>query len=860
MDTRSPLENIFSVIGSLPQGHDKPVKHALYNAVALFLLFLSCAAGYAVYMILEPFIKPLMWAVLVGSALHPIKRSLRYKFQTWFETLECTNTPVVFGIILIPFNILNDLSEFIGEIIWTRLKLIIAVCILIPMLHLIYFYTPKIVVAVIWQVIVLSFKSLNFILNISSFWLVLVILVGYLSLVFFIWMPENNTKFHYASILIWLLCSCSVARLFWSFQLPVFILLQGIFFGGFLSEVYEIHHTMSRTGHPISISKSLSLAFHDKPLDLDESENNSSGNEKETSQGIHLIQQQSNQTPDINELLKPAARKKDKILKRSLSQPQLLKSSTKLHKGTILSLGKKLSLSYSNSSLIAESYGSTFYLYTVLWLCIMMLFWKNIMLLPLLPVPILFYMLKHLGVYLGLWNYLYNMCMDVFHTAKAWCEERHDALVPVPIRGLYRVIHRANTVLKMSINDSIDTVASCVVILGLIVFLICASIFIALQIYAEAIMLVQMTGNVINQTVVHNPELRQVLPPAWDDTIDSILDNAYQYGREGISKAVKGMMSDVDTAKSEKLEQQILELWDRVYQNWMSPNNSNGPQVTEEAVRSSWEAFITDIQKSSEMLNVNALVDFGKQNIGTLMSLLESIWGILKGNISLILSSFSTFLSVILGGGTAVMNFILNSVVFLTTLFYLLNSSSDLYKPLEVLINFSPSSRRFGHALEAAINGVFSASFKMAAFYGLWTWFIHNLFCVKIVYLPSAFATILGAVPFLGTYWACIPAVLDLWLAQDRGIAAILFAVFQFLPTSVVDTTIYKEIKGGGHPYLTGLAIAGGIFCLGVEGAIIGPMLLCGLYVAVDLSTSLFRESPSEGSLNLRIHQLQDSS
>nr|CAI5868777.1 unnamed protein product [Callosobruchus analis] len=452
------------------------------------------------------------------------------------------------------------------------------------------------------------------------------------------------------------------------------------------------------------------------------------------------------------------------------------------------------------------------------------------------------------------------MFMDIFHTVKAWCEERHDALVPVPIRGLYRVIHRTNTVLKMSINDSIDTVASCVVIFGLIVFLICASIFIALQIYAEAIMLVQMTGNVINQTVVHNPELRQVLPPAWDDTIDSILDNAYQYGREGISKAVKGMMSDVDTAKSEKLEQQILELWDRVYQNWMSPNNSNGPQVTEEAVRTSWEAFITDIQKSSEMLNVNALIDFGKQNIGTLMSLLESIWGILKGNISLILSSFSTFLSVILGGGTAVMNFILNSVVFLTTLFYLLNSSSDLYKPLEVLINFSPSSRRFGHALEAAINGVFSASFKMAAFYGLWTWFIHNLFCVKIVYLPSAFATILGAVPFLGTYWACIPAVLDLWLAQDRGIAAILFAVFQFLPTSVVDTTIYKEIKGGGHPYLTGLAIAGGIFCLGVEGAIIGPMLLCGLYVAVDLSTSLFRESPSEGSLNLRIHQLQDSS
>lgn len=51
-------------------------------------------------------------------------------------------------------------------------------------------------------------------------------------------------------------------------------------------------------------------------------------------------------------------------------------------------------------------------------------------------------------------------------------------------------------------------------------------------------MLAQMTSNLINQTVVHNPELRQLLPPTWDDTVDSILDNAYQYGREGISKAV----------------------------------------------------------------------------------------------------------------------------------------------------------------------------------------------------------------------------------------------------------------------------------------------------------------------------------
>lgn len=76
-------------------------------------------------------------------------------------------------------------------------------------------------------------------------------------------------------------------------------------------------------------------------------------------------------------------------------------------------------------------------------------------------------------------------------------------------------------------------------------------------------------------------------------------------------------------------------------------------------------------------------------------------------------------------------------IVFLTTLFYLLSSSGDFYKPIELMTKFSSSSSRFGLALEGAVNGVFKASFKMAVFYGMWTWFIHNLFGVKIVYLPS---------------------------------------------------------------------------------------------------------------------------
>lgn len=204
-----------------------------------------------------------------------------------------------------------------------------------------------------------------------------------------------------------------------------------------------------------------------------------------TNQGIHLIQQP--KKPTMSEILnKPNVTKVMPKLQRSLSQPHF--SNRQLKKGTILKFGRKMSYNYSSTSLIdVEIYESTFYLYSVLWLCVIMIFWKNMVLLPLLPILILFYVFKHLGIYFGLWGYLYAKTRSIFEAIAFWCEERHDALVPVPIRGLYHIVHKINQLIESAVKGSMDTVASCVVIFGLIVFLICASVFIAFQVCTTAV-------------------------------------------------------------------------------------------------------------------------------------------------------------------------------------------------------------------------------------------------------------------------------------------------------------------------------------------------------------------------------------
>lgn len=137
-DLRSPF--VERVISLLPRGHEEAMKQAFYNVAAMCLFIMMASAAMAVYFILEPFVKPLLWAVLVGSVLHPLKRKSAIVACNWLTSLKEENTLLVFGFLSVPVQLLNRGTELLGTALFSHLKLFFFLCCGLHLLQIVQQY------------------------------------------------------------------------------------------------------------------------------------------------------------------------------------------------------------------------------------------------------------------------------------------------------------------------------------------------------------------------------------------------------------------------------------------------------------------------------------------------------------------------------------------------------------------------------------------------------------------------------------------------------------------------------------------------------------------------------------------------
>ncbi|XP_061393347.1 transmembrane protein 245 isoform X3 [Musca vetustissima] len=759
------------------QNHES-FKAAMYN----FLIAAGVAAFVAVCFILGPFVRPLLWAFLMGAVLFPFKRKLAQLLNNWFEKLEERDSNVFVSLCLAPLEATESCGSFLVNWLKEHWQVITAGVGIASCIKLLVLYAPKGFLCAIWRLIVFSHSLFVQLIGYLNIYLLVAIIAVYLTSVYFFWRESNSNRFVIAGQSLWIAIVSYGCSFLGALQVPAFLLIM-LYVGA--SIVYHLQNTEESSSMVEKIKKLLDRSDFEKSIN---SLRLSSSNKK---QSIHsdIDDVSFSETMDSMETLEAYEDHVD-------------------HKDD------------EESSHISGTYFKFLF-----YACMATFLYRNVWMFILALIPMFMHLLYQLGIYTGFTDFVAEKLNDIYIKIKTWAIEHHSAVLPLCLPGVLELNYKINGIIRNSLKSSVDLVTSILMIILMILIIVFLGVFFCVNIYSETIEVAYLGKDLINKTITDRPELIDILPANIQSSLDDALDNAHHYGRRKIETYIDDWLTDADPVHATKLKEQILDVWDRLIQYWIDFNKSDsyGPRVPTDALKTTFGEIVDN------PVAKQGIIGWAKSNTQTIMEVAESLWHIIRTNLSMIMAFTGEILSLVLSGGQACVEFILDMIVFFTALFYLLSSSQTKYAPLQVTkyIGFSTSGSKIADALENSISGVLISMFKCSLFTGLFTWLVHTVFGARIVFLPSALAAILSAAPFLGSYWCALPALLELWLAQDRLYAGIALFLLQFFVPPYFEAAIYAEMKGGGHPYLTGLAIAGGMYWIGWQGAIFGPLLLC---------------------------------
>ncbi|RWS29146.1 transmembrane protein 245-like protein, partial [Leptotrombidium deliense] len=566
-------------------GHEKVMKQAFYNAVAVVFIALAIVASIAVYLVLQPFLRPLLWAVLFGSALHPFKQQLTRVTKQWLAEVQDTNTPLVIGAIILPFNIIN----------WSLNGLI----------------------SIVKQYAKLSLQFIDYLQNLCNFWVVASLAITHLLTVTFWWTNETRVITEKLSPVVWIALSIKVVQSLGTLGIVATTIVVILVLTGIIRSLFVSQSGSSTSGDEIDSVRRISSQLLSVIRFI--------WNSLKSLLPSHPNQEQY--------LLETPSEDRSSIDATDVGD-NVVSSST----GTVPVFSQNLQSGEDEMNLSTYSHGpfqnsqnknnfSNGCLYALLWSCLLAQIWLRPQVIYLLSIPLALIIFKWLFQQLNNSEFL----IARLHTFKLFFDARKEAIFNSAIRTVYQYL---------VIGDR--------------------------MVYHESTHLMLLTGNLVNSTVVNNPELSQLFPGNFIEKtmIDEMMANAYIYGRNWIKNNIYIIGDNgVNVNASVAVEKQILEVWDRVYHMWLnrSENLTKG-EFEQKFMRSnSFEAYNWDkLFGALKSLNFVLLFNLLKENIDIIVSVFDSIWSILKGNITLLFTTFTAIISLLLHGSSAILNMFLS--------------------------------------------------------------------------------------------------------------------------------------------------------------------------------------------------------
>ena len=683
----SSLNEMFTF---LPSGDEKLWKNALYNMVTLIFLLMAMCAVVAVYFILSPFLRPLVWALLLGSALHPFKQWLKKITREWLVELNVRKVPVTIGSITLPFATVNWIMEGISRIMIQYFKLLLFIFVVLLSTHIfVYYFTlTHRILTILKSCYNIVTSGMLYLQSSSNTYYITSLAVVHLTSVFF-WNDKMKSFLTIISPFIWISVLCQVISFLGTIGVIICCGFWLLVLIGLISSLSDdrTRRTHKRTSSQLNASgedadqvdhavESFTTVLRNlfKKIwswfeFLLPKNHVLSVENPDDSKLNQLIEDEEDGTEsdDTQDSIIP-----DKVESTPVKSPRGMRD--RVHAAT-----SPLSpVQFARQAKFAESrvrsmdqkvITSNVYIYALLWSCLLAYIWKNPQILLLLPFPLAFFSLKWLWSQFAFLDVI-SCAMDVIFST--WFETRRDALVPPIIKTTFHYLRVGDKKLSEFIEKSLDSLCSLTVILIMLFGMLLAAVFLAFQIYGESIHLVNLMSSIVNTTLVNNPELSQMLPEGLygADMVDELIGNAYLHGRKWLKNAIRGLLNvNNDDASSLNasmaIEKQLLHVWDRSYQLWLNRDNETQSQMVIKSrnlsgVPYNWNMLFAAFKTLDFSTGFHVI----KENIDTVLSILESIWVLLKGNLSLFFSALTAIFSLILSGSSALLNGVLNFVSY----------------------------------------------------------------------------------------------------------------------------------------------------------------------------------------------------
>jgi predicted PurR-regulated permease PerM len=235
----------------------------------------------------------------------------------------------------------------------------------------------------------------------------------------------------------------------------------------------------------------------------------------------------------------------------------------------------------------------------------------------------------------------------------------------------------------------------------------------------------------------------------------------------------------------------------------------------------------TDFEQLEEWLNSLSIpyIDVSSFDIrGTVLGFLDTIKG-----------QFFTVVTTFAGG---ISSFIIGYLFMMFSLFFFLSEGHLL---LNIFVRAIPIDHSYSHQFinrfKEAGMGILVGFFLTAIIQGAIAFIIFSLFKVEAALAWGALVSVTSFIPMFGAATVWIP--LSIMQATQVGIGTgILFALMCGIFISTSDNFIRPFLLGGRvnmHPLLIFFSILGGIQFFGINGLVLGPLVLTLFFTSIDI-------------------------